>query len=68
MVTSATADQEVLGTFPGSGKVLLGFSLRNFSEAITESGFVIDNNMLASYYMGLKNITGEMRVYFKVIP
>ena len=40
VVASATAELEVLGSIPGSDKVLLGFSIRNFSVAVTESGFV----------------------------
>ena len=40
VVASATAKQEVLGSIPGSGKVLLGLSIRNFSVTVTESGFV----------------------------
>ena len=42
VVASVTAEQEVLGSIPGSDKVLLGFSTRNFSVAVTESGFVPD--------------------------
>ena len=37
---SATAEQEVLGSIPGSGKVLLDFSSRNFSVIVTESRFM----------------------------
>ena len=40
VVASATAELEVLGPIPGSDKVLLAFSIRNFSVAVTESGFV----------------------------
>ena len=40
VVTSAIAEQEDLGSIPGSGKVLFGFSIGNFSVAVTESGFV----------------------------
>ena len=39
-VASATAELEVLGSIPGSDKVLLGFSIRNFTIAVTESGLV----------------------------
>ena len=68
MVASATVEQEILGSILGSGKVLFGFSVRNFAVTVTESGFVdifpVDDNKLAPYYMGLKNITGEMWVYY----
>ena len=40
MVASATAEQGVLGSNSGSHKVLLGFSIRDFSVTVTESGFV----------------------------
>ena len=40
VVAGATAEQEVLGSILGSDKVLLGFSISNFSVAVTESGFV----------------------------
>ena len=40
VVASATAEQRVLGSIPGSDKVLLGFSSRDFSITVTESGFV----------------------------
>ena len=40
VVVSATAWQGVLGSIPRLGKVLLGFSIRNFSVIVTESGFV----------------------------
>ena len=40
VTASVTAEQEVLGSIPGSDKVLLGFSIRNFLEAVSESGFV----------------------------
>ena len=39
MVVNATAEKEILGSFPGSDKGLLSFSIRHFSEAVTESGF-----------------------------
>ena len=69
MVASATADQEDLGPIPGSRKVLLGFSIRNFSVIVTESGsvYLVDGNRLAPYNMGFKNITGEMWVYLLLI-
>ena len=38
VVANATAEQGVLGSIPRSDKVLLGFSIRDFS--VTESGFV----------------------------
>ena len=40
VVPSATAEQGVMCSIPGSGKVLLVFSIRNFSVAITDSGYV----------------------------
>ena len=59
------AEQGVLGSIPGSDKVLLGFSIRNFSVTVMESGFEpVDGNRLAPYHMGLKEITGEMWVYY----
>ena len=39
VVASAPAEQEVLGSIAESDKVLLGFSIRNFSVAVTESVF-----------------------------
>ena len=39
VVASATAEQKILGSNPGSDKVLFGFSIRNFSVTVTESGF-----------------------------
>ena len=35
MVGNTTAEEEVLGSMPGSGKVLLSFSNRNFLVAVT---------------------------------
>ena len=40
VVVIATAEQEVLGSIPGSDTVLLGFSIWNFLYAVTKSGFV----------------------------
>ena len=40
VVAGATAEQGVLGSIPGSDKVLLGFSNRDFLVTVTESGFV----------------------------
>ena len=40
VAASATAEQGVLGSIPGSDKVLLGFSIRDFSVTVTVSGFV----------------------------
>ena len=40
VVASATAEQEVLGSIPGSSKVFLGFSIRNLSVKVTESELV----------------------------
>ena len=40
VVTSATAEQGALGSIPGSYEMLLGFSTRDFSVTVTESGFV----------------------------
>ena len=41
MVVSATAEQEVLDSITGWSRVLLGFSIKNFSVAIVESIFVL---------------------------
>ena len=40
MVASATAEQVVLGSIPGSDKVVLDFTIRDFSVTVMESGFV----------------------------
>ena len=40
VVASATAELEALGSIPGSDKVVLGFSIRDFSVTVTESEFV----------------------------
>ena len=37
MIVSSTAEQEVLGSIPGSSKVLLGFSFNNSSVVVSES-------------------------------
>ena len=40
VVASETVELEALGSVTGPDKVLLGFSIRNFSVAVTKSGFV----------------------------
>ena len=45
VVARVIAEHEILGSISGCDKVLLGFSIRNFLVAVTET--------LASYYMGL---------------
>ena len=40
VVASATAEQVVLGSIPGSDKLFLGFSIGDFSVTVTESGFL----------------------------
>ena len=40
LVVSVTAEQKGFGSIPGSGKVLLGFSISIFSVTVTESRFV----------------------------
>ena len=40
VAASASTEQEVLDSMPGSGKVLLGFAIGNFLVVVTESGFV----------------------------
>ena len=64
MVVSVTAEQEVLGSLPGSGSVIgFFFYIRNFSVTATESGFVHgDSNRLAPRCMGLQNITGDVGI------
>ena len=47
--------KEVLGSIPGSGKVLLGFSIRKISIAV----WICDGNWLGPY-------GGEMWVYYQV--
>ena len=37
VVANETAEQEVLGSIPGSEKVILGFSIRMLLVAVTES-------------------------------
>ena len=48
-VSVNTDEQEVQGSIPGSGEVLLGFSIRNFSVIVYNM-----YNRLAPYYMGLR--------------
>ena len=38
VVANATAEQEGLGSIPESDKLLLGCLIKNFLEAVTESG------------------------------
>ena len=60
VVTDATAEQEVLGSIPGSDQALLGFSINNF---LTLELCSVSGNRLSSYYVDLENKTGEMWVH-----
>ena len=49
VATNTTAEQEILGLLSGSGKVLLGLSIRNFSGAVTLLSldfYPVDDNRL----------------------
>ena len=48
MVASATAEQEVLGSIPGTDKVLLGFTIWNFFVAVAKSGFAPGGMVIGS--------------------
>ena len=49
----STAELEVFGLIPGLDEILLGFSIRNFSVTVKESGFAPDDgSKLAPYYTG----------------
>ena len=61
VVLSATATLESLDSIPRSSKVLLGFSMK-FSVARSWICARLNDNRLASYYMGPKH-TGELWVY-----
>ena len=47
MVANKTDKFEVLGLIPMSGNVIMGLSIRFFSAAAAEPGFVIDGIRLA---------------------
>ena len=62
VVASVTAEQDVLGSNPGSGKVLWGFFIKHFSVTVTEPGFFpVDDNRVAPYYMRVKNKRNEKK-------
>ena len=66
-IASSTAEQEVLGSIPGSDKVL-GFSIRKFLRS--NHGVWIYTQLMAigsaPITWDLKNITGDMWVYHYV--
>ena len=64
VVASATAGQGVLGAIPGSDKVIR-VSIRDFSVTVTERDLCpVDGKRLAPITWEIKNITGEMWVYY----
>lgn len=70
MVTSATAEHKVLGEVnPGSGKVLISFSIWNFSVATRSLDLCPDDgNSLAPVTWNFLPTIGEMWVNYRYIP
>ena len=64
MVANAT-EHEVLGSIPGSDKVLLGFLSQDFfCSSHGMDLFPVIGNRLAPYYIERNKITGEMWFYY----
>ena len=65
LVANATSKQKVLGSIPES-EVLLGFSIRNFSESWSLGFRSVDGNWLVLLHGTKKNTTSEIWVYYSI--